>query len=156
MARSTPSLLALLGLAAVAGYQNRDKLGTMLGDAQRDATDPSAPQSTGGRGSVFPDLGGLFEKGGAGGGIAGGLNELMDRFRSAGHGQTADSWVSKNRNQTLREEDLTQVLDEETLAELSVKTGLSREDLIRRLATALPDTVNHLTPDGRVPTDGQV
>jgi hypothetical protein len=31
MARGMPSLLTLLGLAAVAGYQNRDKLRDMIG-----------------------------------------------------------------------------------------------------------------------------
>ena len=35
MAKGMPSLLALLGLVAVAGYQNRDKLRDMIGDAQR-------------------------------------------------------------------------------------------------------------------------
>ena len=35
MARGTPSLLALLGLLAVAGYQNKDKIKEMLGGADR-------------------------------------------------------------------------------------------------------------------------
>ena len=34
MSKGMPSLLALLGLAAVAGYQNRDKLRDMIGDAR--------------------------------------------------------------------------------------------------------------------------
>lgn len=155
MSRSTPSLLALLGLAAVAGYQNRDKLGTMLGGARARATDPSTPQSAGGFGGLFSDLGGVFDKSGANGGLAGGLNELVERFRAAGQGQKADSWVSTNPNQPIGEDDLNQVLDEETLAELSSKTGLTRKDLIRRLSSTLPETVDHLTPHGRVPTDDE-
>ena len=35
MAKGMPSLLALLGLVAVAGYQNRDKLRDMIGDAKK-------------------------------------------------------------------------------------------------------------------------
>ena len=31
MSRGTPSMIALLGLLAVAGYQNRDKLADVLG-----------------------------------------------------------------------------------------------------------------------------
>lgn len=157
MGRSTPSLLALLGLAAVAGYQNRDKLGTMLGSGQQRAFDSSEPASGGGGlGSILPGLAGLFEKGGAGGGLAGGLNELLDRFRSAGHGQTADTWVSRDPNASIRPEELTQALDDETLSDLSDKTGLSREDLIHRLTTVLPATVDHLTPNGRIPSDDEL
>ena len=39
MAKGMPSLLALLGLVAVAGYQNRDKLRDMIGDAQPGGSD---------------------------------------------------------------------------------------------------------------------
>lgn len=153
MARSTPSLMALLGLVAVAGYQNREKLGQMLNDAQK-PRDPNAPQESG-MGGLMSDLAGMFGSGaassGAAGGLAGGLGELLDRFRGAGHGQKADSWVSTAENEPVQPADLEQVLDDETLDELSRKTGLSRSELIQRLSTALPETVNRFTPQGRMP-----
>ena len=39
MARGMPSLAALLGLIAVAGYQNRDKIGEFI----RGLDDPTSP-----------------------------------------------------------------------------------------------------------------
>ena len=39
MAKGMPSMVALLGLLAVAGYQNRDKLGGLLGGLNNGSTD---------------------------------------------------------------------------------------------------------------------
>ena len=47
MSKSTPSLMALLGLVAVAGYQNRDKLSSLLARAR----DHAAPSAEPGRGA---------------------------------------------------------------------------------------------------------
>jgi uncharacterized protein YidB (DUF937 family) len=149
MARS-PSLLALLGLAAVAGYQNRDKLGAMVKEARQ----PGAET----KGGLTGLLGGLFNAtSGAtsGAGLSGGINELVDRFRTAGIGQKAESWVSSERNVPLEAGDIEKVIDTETLDELVQKTGLSRAELLQRLGTALPETVDQFTPQGRIPTDDE-
>lgn len=144
MARSTPSLLALLGIAAVAGYQNRDKLGEMLGGASRDG---SAGGGLGGLGGLLGSLGG--------GGLAGGLSELMERFGSAGHRDRAESWVGHGENQPVPAQDLASALGEETLDDLTRTTGLTRSEVLERLAQNLPETVDRLTPDGRVPTEDE-
>ena len=39
----------------------------------------------------------------------------------------------------------------ENLAELSRRTGLSREDLLERLATTIPAAVDRATPGGNMP-----
>lgn len=144
MARSTPSLLALLGIAAVAGYQNRDKLGEMLGGASRDG---SAGGGLGGLGGLLGSLGG--------GGLTGGLSELMERFGSAGHRDRAESWVGHGENQPVPVQDLASALGEETLDDLTRTTGLTRSEVLERLAQNLPETVDRLTPDGRVPTEDE-
>ena len=73
MSKSTPSLMALLGLGAVAGYQDRDKLCSLPARA-RDHAAPPARQGPGpdeGQGGV---LAATFNHGPAkGGGLAGGL-----------------------------------------------------------------------------------
>ena len=87
MSRGLPSMTALLGLLAIAGYQNRDKIAEMLGGlGQR------TPGSTtqGGLGGLLGSLGGAS----AGGILSGGLGELIDRFKKAGQGETAESWVN--------------------------------------------------------------
>ena len=47
--KGMPSLLALLGLVAVAGYQNRDKIRDMIGDARGGAGIPAGGPSGWGR-----------------------------------------------------------------------------------------------------------
>lgn len=147
MSRSKPSLLALLGLVAVAGYQHKDKLSEVFANL-RGPRDPDRPASESG---FLDELSGMFQSGK--GLLSGGLGELVDRFRDGGRGASAESWVSDGDNAPVEERDLEDVLGEETIAELTAKTGLTRGDLLKRLSTSLPDVVNQMTPRGRLPTE---
>ena len=119
MARGMPSLAALLGLVAVAGYQNRDKIGE-------------------------------FVKGmGASG--TGGLGDLVDHFKKTGLGQAADSWVGKGDNKPVTEAQVSDSLGTDLIDILVKQTGLSREELLARLSKTLPEAVDKMTPDGKVP-----
>jgi uncharacterized protein YidB (DUF937 family) len=157
MARGMPSMLALLGLLAVAGYQNRDKIGEMLNSAGAGGTprDGSLPpgQSQGGLDSLLSGLGGLLGGGATGSTVTGGLGDLLDRFKQNGDGEAADSWVSTGPNQGLRADQVEQAIGADNITELSKRTGLSREELLERLATAIPEGVDKLTPEGRLPTE---
>ena len=147
MAKGSPSLIALLGLLAVAGYQNRDKLGEMLN--ARAPADPNRPG--------MPSKGGLMDSvrdllgGSSGGNLMAGLSELFDRFAKPTQRAKVDSWVQHGPNAPLAPTDLEETLDEDTIAELVAKTGLSREELLLRLSTTLPEAVDQVTPDGQFP-----
>ena len=41
-------------------------------------------------------------------------------------------------------------------ADNEMTSGLSREELLAGLSRHLPDIVNHLTPDGRLPTESEI
>jgi len=154
MAKGMPSLLALLGLVAVAGYQNRDKLRDMIGDAQRGGSGRSDAQpGSSGAGGLLDEIGQMFGSGDSGRNLSEGLGTLVDRFRNAGQGAKADSWVSTDANKELQPDELERAIGEETINELSRKTGLSRNEIVQRLAATLPETVNRLTPDGRLPSE---
>jgi uncharacterized protein YidB (DUF937 family) len=151
-------MTALLGLLAVAGYQNRDKIAEMLrgvGQGQPGAGQ-AAPGATGGLGGVLEQLrgslGGGAGAGGAGGFLSGGLGELIDRFKQNGQGAVADSWVNTGPNRALAPPELEQAIGPDVLATLSQQTGLSREELLARLSRELPDAVDRYTPDGRLPS----
>jgi uncharacterized protein YidB (DUF937 family) len=158
MARGMPSMVALLGLLAVAGYQNRDKLGGLLNGMGGQSTDPANPgQLTGGLGDMLNGLGGMLGGASAGSVLSGGLGDLVDRFRQSGRSDQADSWIVDGReNVPVQASDLEETLGEDTIAELTEKTGLSRADLLERLTKTLPEAVNHLTPKGRLPTEAEV
>ena len=44
-------------------------------------------------------------------------------------------------------------LTEDQIKMLSEHTGMSREELVAALSQQLPDVINHLTPQGRVPSE---
>jgi len=156
MSRGMPSMVALLGLLAVAGYQNRDKLAGMLGGGNQGAG--AAPgqgnaQAGGGMPGGLGGLGGLLGGASAGSVLSGGLGALIDRFRQAGHGQTADSWVNTGPNQPIQTSQLEQAIGPDVMNQLQQHTGLSRDELLSRLSKELPNAVDKMTPQGRLPTE---
>src|SRR5947207_14329334 len=150
MSRGFPSMTALLGLLAVAGYQNRDKIAEVLGGiGQSTPTDAGQSGFGGLLGQLRRTLGGAS----AGGLLSGGLGELVESFKQSGHGETAESWVRTGPNQPVTLPQLEQAIGPEVLESLSRQTGLSREELLARLSRELPDAVDKYTPEGRLPTE---
>lgn len=154
MSKSTPSLLALLGLVAVAGYQNRSKISDMLTDARNEIPNTGQGQAAEG-GGLLANIGHMFQSATGGSTLSGGLRDLMDRFKAAGQPAHAESWIADGPNMPMDVDDLERTLGDETLDDLSQKTGLPRAQLLLRLNAALPDVVNRLTPNGRIPTDAE-
>jgi uncharacterized protein YidB (DUF937 family) len=148
MSRGNPSMVVLLGLLAVAGYKNRDKIKEMLAGQQGPGAGPGARPGLQG---LPGGLGGLL--GGLGGLLSGGIGELVERFRRSGQGQAADSWVGTGPNQPLASDQLEKAIGPEVLDSLTQHTGLPRDELLSRLTRELPDAVNEFTPQGRLPTD---
>lgn len=149
MAKGMPSIVALLGLLAVAGYQNRDKLGQILNTAGTRTDDPNQNGASG----ILNGVGDAFTGATAGSALTGGLGDLVERFRQSGRGAKADSWIGTGENDPIDNADLEVTLGEHTLAELTEKTGLSKAELLDRLSKTLPDAVNQMTPTGHLPID---
>jgi uncharacterized protein YidB (DUF937 family) len=150
-------LVALLGLLAVAGYQNRDKLGDLIGSITGggQGAPGGQPGAGGGLGGLLGSLGSMFG-GGAGampsaGNVAGGLGQLVDQMTQNGHGAAVQSWVKDGPGRELDEQQLEQALGSDTVDALVKQTGLSKDDLLGRLRSVLPNAVDKLTPDGVLP-----
>ncbi|KQV41639.1 hypothetical protein ASC96_17735 [Rhizobium sp. Root1204] len=155
------ALKALLGVLAVAGYQNRDKISEIL-KGLRNPPEPSSDgtASSGGLSDILgglsgTGLGGLGDlfRGGNAGGLGGGLGDLLRQFEQKGQGETAKSWVEPGPNKQVDDNQLSEVLGPEILDDLANKTGLSREEILSRLSRDLPRAVDDLTPDGQLPFD---
>lgn len=156
MSRGMPSMIALLGLLAAAGYQNRDKIADVLGGLKQDpGGEPGTPSPPTAQGGAFGNLGGLLGGAGIGSVLSGGLRDLVERFRENGQGEAAESWVRPGPNQTLRPDQLEQAIGSDVLSTLAEKTGLSQEELLSRLARELPTAVDKFTPEGRLPTEDE-
>ena len=156
MSRGMPSMVALLGLLAVAGYQNREKIAEALGGLKGSpggGAGQTNPQP--GQGGVLGNLGGLAGGASGAGVLSGGLREIIDRFRQNGLGHAADSWVQTGPNQPIQSDQLERAIGPDVLNTLSQQTGLSRDELLSRLTRDLPSAVDKLTPDGRLPTEDE-
>jgi uncharacterized protein YidB (DUF937 family) len=152
MSRGIPSLTALLGLLAIAGYQNRDKLAEMLnGTGSTTSSRPGGEQPQTGLGGLLSNLTGMVGGAGAGGLLNGGLGELLERFRQNGQGEAAQSWINDGPNKEISPPQLKQGIGQDVLAASEQQTGLSQEELLARLSRELPAAVDKYTPGGRLP-----
>lgn len=156
MSRGMPSMIALLGLLAAAGFQNRDKIAEALGGRKPlPGGEPGTASVPTPQGGVLGNLGGLIGGAGIGSVLSGGLRDLVEQFRQNGQGEAAESWVRPGPNQSLAPDQLEQAIGSDVLSTLSEKTGLSREELLSRLARELPTAVDKFTPEGRLPTEDE-
>ena len=98
-------------------------------------------------------LGGLLAGGAGGSVLSGGLNDLLKQFQQNGKGDVAESWVGPGANKTISPNDLATALGADRINSLAGFSGMSRDDLLSGLSQRLPDVVDQLTPDGRLPTE---
>lgn len=152
MSDGFPSMTALLGLLAVAGFQNRDKIQEMLSGSKHAA--PATAGSTPGQaslGGLLGNIGGGLGGAGAGAMLSSGLSQLIEHFRGNGHGEAVDSWVRQGPNTELQAPHLQQAIGPDVLDTLARQTGFSHDELLSRLSRELPSAVDRYTPDGRLP-----
>jgi uncharacterized protein YidB (DUF937 family) len=142
-----PSMTALLGLLAIAGYQNRDKIAEMMknlsakaGNALPSGAAPALPGN----------LGNILAGTSVGGLLTNGLSEMMDKFNQAGHGDKVDSWVGTGPNKDMAPADLKNALGPDMLSALARATGMSEQDLLAKLSNELPHAIDKYTPAGRI------
>jgi uncharacterized protein YidB (DUF937 family) len=162
MSPMTMAILALLAYKAVKHF----------GGSQPSAAPAPAPAKnvnaglpgggmSGGAGGGLGDLlkgglGGMLAGGAAGSVISGGLGDLLKQFQQSGHGEAANSWVSPGPNKPIAPDDLAKALGADQINTLASQSGLSRDELLTGLSQHLPDVIDHLTPDGRLPTESEL
>jgi uncharacterized protein YidB (DUF937 family) len=172
----SPMTMALLGLLAYKAYKSSGALGNVLGGGQAApaGVNPGNPGGGGlggilgglfGGGSsgsppggnlgglVPGGLGGLLGGAGAGSVLSSGLGNLIRDLQNNGQGHVAQSWVANGPNQPIAPESLEAAAGAGTLDALAKQTGMNRDELLTGLSQQLPALVDHLTPDGRVPTE---
>jgi uncharacterized protein YidB (DUF937 family) len=165
MSPMTMAILALLAWKAVKHFGGSQPAGgSQPGSAPTQAppklpgnVTASLPGGGGGLSDVLKGgLGGLLAGGAAGSVLSGGLGDLLNQFQQKGHGDAANSWVSNGPNKQIAPGDLANALGADQIESLSAQSGLSRDELLSGLSKYLPDVVNHLTPDGRVPNENEL
>jgi uncharacterized protein YidB (DUF937 family) len=84
-------------------------------------------------------------------GDAGGLSRLVEQFQSAGLGDKVASWVGHGANAKLSSDEVEQAIGSDRINEMSKETGQPAAAVKHDLAGAIPNLVNKLTPDGKMP-----
>jgi uncharacterized protein YidB (DUF937 family) len=153
MSPMTMAILALLAYKAVKHLSGQPGASPAPSPAPANAGSGSG----GGLGGLLTGgLGGLLAGGAAGSVISGGLGDLLKQLQQGGQGETANSWVGPGPNKSIAPNDLANALGADQINSLMSQSGLSRDELLSGLSQHLPDVVNHLTPDGRLPTENEL
>jgi uncharacterized protein YidB (DUF937 family) len=151
----SPMTMAILGLLAWKAIKHFSA--GQPGAAPPPAPSPAGGGMGGGLGDVLKGpLGGLLAGGAAGSMISGGLGDLLKQLQQGGHGDTANSWVGSGANKAISPGDLANALGADQINQLASQSGLSKDDLLSGLSQYLPQVIDHLTPDGRLPTENEV
>ncbi|HLK83345.1 MAG TPA: YidB family protein [Xanthobacteraceae bacterium] len=159
----SPITMAILGLLAYKAMKS-------FGGEQREAPSPAGPappssagrninvsapeQSGGGLEDVLKGgLGSLLAAGSAAAGsiLGGGLNDLVRRLQQSGLHEEANSWIGAGPNKTIAPNDLAKALGDDQINAMMQHSGLSRDELLEGLSRHLPQVVDQLTPNGKVP-----
>jgi uncharacterized protein YidB (DUF937 family) len=114
------------------------------------------------------DLAGQFLGGGQQGGNAtlmstvlqmvnshpGGLPGLISTFQQQGLGGAVNSWIGSGTNEPVAPQQVQNAVGESQMQDVAAKLGISTEDASAKIAQLLPGIIDHLTPNGQVPSSG--
>jgi len=123
-----------------------DIFGSLFGGGPTSAKPVGSNPTSGG---LAPVLGGAA----AGTALSGGLGRLINDLQKSGQARVAQSWIDRGPNEEIAPADLRKALGSDTLDALAKQTGLSRDELLEGLSQNLPDLIDKLTPNGRLPTE---
>jgi uncharacterized protein YidB (DUF937 family) len=84
----------------------------------------------------------------------GGLDGLLGKMTQAGLGNIVNSWISTGKNKSIKSGQLSNILGSEVVGQLATKLGVPHGAAAGMLSKYLPQIVDKLTPDGKVPTTG--
>lgn len=81
----------------------------------------------------------------------GGLPGLIEKFQKGGLGEIVSSWVGTGANQPVSADQISAALGADRIREMAGNAGVSGNQMSDALASLLPQMIDKLTPDGRVP-----
>ena len=81
----------------------------------------------------------------------GGLEGLMETFKSKGLNDIMSSWVSTGQNLPISGKQIQDVLGSDLIQQFAKKLGASNQDVSGGMANLLPGLIDKLTPTGQLP-----
>jgi uncharacterized protein YidB (DUF937 family) len=90
------------------------------------------------------------------GDILGGLGGLLKQFQQNGFGDAIDSWINTGVNKPVAPNQIPNALGLDVIDALSQRTGLPKDQISQILSQLLPNMVDQLTPQGRLPSRQEI
>jgi uncharacterized protein YidB (DUF937 family) len=81
----------------------------------------------------------------------GGMQGLAEAFKNKGMEDIINSWISTGKNMPISPEEILKALGNDRLRGFSEKAGVPQEEISGGLASILPEIIDKLTPQGRIP-----
>jgi uncharacterized protein YidB (DUF937 family) len=150
MSKTTMACLAFLAYKAFKGFNQPQPAQAGAPSPNRGGQDRE-PQEPGGLAGVLRTIFG-------GGSVSGpvlsrGVGNTVQDLERNGHGEIARSWVDRGPNRPISPDKLASALGDDAIRDLTERTGMDRDELLEALSEHLPRVIDHLTPEGRLPTE---
>ena len=155
MSPLTMALLGLLAYKAIKSFSGGQPSAAPARPSAPAGTNTGAPGTGTAQGNLGDLLKGVLGGGAAGSALSGGLNDLLKQLQQNGQGDVANSWVGTGPNKAIAPKDLASALGADRINALMAYSGMSREDMLSGLSKHLPNVVDKLTPEGRLPTEAE-
>jgi uncharacterized protein YidB (DUF937 family) len=85
-----------------------------------------------------------------------GLDVLLRQFQQNGFGEIINSWIGTGQNQPISPTQLRQAMGQQRINDISENTGVPHDDLLSQLSKILPEVVDKLTPNGKLPSQADL
>ena len=86
----------------------------------------------------------------------GGLSGFIETFKNKGLGDVVSSWIGTGQNLPVSVEQIKQVLGSDKIQQIAQKVNISKDAVAQHLSELLPQIIDKLTPDGKVPEAGNL
>jgi uncharacterized protein YidB (DUF937 family) len=83
----------------------------------------------------------------------GGLSSILGILKNSGLEDIVQSWISTGQNKPISVEQIKKALGNEKLQELAASAGIPVEQSSKFLKEMLPDIIDKLSPDGKLPKE---
>jgi uncharacterized protein YidB (DUF937 family) len=152
MSKTTMALLAFLAYKAYKGLNHPQPAQAGVPAPNRSGQDrePQDAEPGGLAGVLRTIFGGGSVRGPV---LSRGVGNTVQDLEQNGLGEIARSWVGRGQNRPIAPEKLEAALGEDGIRDLMEQTGMKRDELLATLSEHLPRVIDHLTPEGRLPTE---
>jgi uncharacterized protein YidB (DUF937 family) len=83
----------------------------------------------------------------------GGLDGMANTLREKGLADAVHSWIGTGKNDTVTPQQMHDAIGTQKMDELAQQSGMTRDQVAGELSTALPEVMNRLSPQGKLPSE---